>query len=117
MTATLPQKGESVDLSADPVLGGEGILPAINRLQESGQTVRFKTDTQIEVLALPAVQDISSFKQSLSKINLPKVNISNDGNIKVPATETIKVTEIADSNDVMITYPDGTEQRLFALSK
>ncbi|WP_141698993.1 hypothetical protein, partial [Candidatus Marithrix sp. Canyon 246] len=89
LTETLPTKGESVDLSADPVLGGKGILPAINRLPdfespeltilqhdkgfiyldiegiryavnpmkvkhlseaerlqlESGQTVRFKTDT------------------------------------------------------------------------
>jgi len=89
LTETLPKKGQSVDLSADPVIGGEGILAAINRLQElapaeltvlqhdkgfiyldiegipyavnpikvkhlseserlqleSGQTVRFKTDT------------------------------------------------------------------------
>ncbi|WP_069472944.1 hypothetical protein [Candidatus Marithrix sp. Canyon 246] len=254
LTETLPKKGESVDLSADPVVGGEGILPAINRLPdfespeltvlqhdkgfiyldieatryavnpmkvkhlseaerlqlESGQTVRFKTDTEIDVLAFPAVQDMSTFKQTLIKINLPKVNISNDGNIKVPATETVwysgradlasrtvdkdtpngfiskedgnialifedetgekreqifypspaymsalgkfdltpkgilefeingqkfkgrldyqvkqgkarsetvKATEIADSNDVMITYPDGAEQRLFALSE
>ena len=34
LTETLPKKGKSVDLSADPVIGGEGILPAINRLQE-----------------------------------------------------------------------------------
>jgi hypothetical protein len=132
LTATLPKKGQSVDLSVDPVIEGEGILPAINRLPEfesseltilqhdqgfiyldiegiryavnpikvkhlsqpehmqleSGQTVRFKTDTQIDVLAPPAVQDISSFNENLSKINLPKVNISNDGNIKVTATET-----------------------------
>jgi len=81
------------------VIEGEGILPAINRLQEfapaerlqleSGQTVRFKTDTQIEVLAPPAVQDISSFKETLIKINLPTVNINNDGNIKVPVTEKV----------------------------
>jgi len=32
-------------------------------------------------------------------------------------SETVKVTEIADSKDVMITYPDGTEQRLFALAE
>jgi ABC-type uncharacterized transport system substrate-binding protein len=133
LTKTLPKKGENVDLSVDPVIGGEGILPAINRLPEfvppeltvlqhdkgfiyldiegiryavnpiqvkhlpeserlqleSGQTVRFKTDTQIDVLAPPAVQDVSSFNENLSKINLPKVNISNDGNIKVSATETI----------------------------
>ncbi|WP_069470907.1 leucine-rich repeat domain-containing protein [Candidatus Marithrix sp. Canyon 246] len=120
LTETLPKKGESIDLSADPVLGGEGILPAINRLQEfappeltvlqhdkgfiyldiettryavnpmkvkhlseaeglqleSGQTVRFKTDTQIEVLAFPAVQDMSTFKEALIKINLPEVSIS-----------------------------------------
>ena len=30
-------------------------------------------------------------------------------------SETVKVTEIPDSNDVMITYPDGAEQRLFGL--
>ena len=254
LTETLPKKGQAVDLSADPVIGGEGILPAINRLQEfvpaeltvlqhdkgfiyldiegiryavnpmkvkhlseaerlqleSGQTVRFKTDTQIDVLAPPAIQDISSFKETLIKINLPTVNINNDGNIKVLVTEKvwysgrpdlasttvdkdtpngfitkedgnvalifedekgekreqilypspanmsalgkfdltpkgilefeikdqkfkgrldykveqgkataegIKVTEIADSNDVMITYPDGAEQRLFGLAE
>jgi len=131
---------ESIDLSADPVIGGEGILPAINRLQEFappeltvlqhdkgfiyfdverkrsavnpykvkslpetedlileyGQTVRFKTDTQIEVLAFPAVQDMSIFKEALNKINLPEVNISNDGNIKVPATETVWYSGRAD---------------------
>ena len=32
-------------------------------------------------------------------------------------SETVKITEIADSKDVMITYPDGTEQRLFALAE
>ena len=33
-------------------------------------------------------------------------------------SETIKVTEIPDSNgDVLITYPDGAEQRLFGLAE
>ncbi len=31
--------------------------------------------------------------------------------------EGIKVTAIPDSNDVMITYPDGAEQRLFGLAE
>ncbi|WP_171899557.1 hypothetical protein [Candidatus Marithrix sp. Canyon 246] len=36
---------------------------------------------------------------------------------KIKGRLDYKVTEIPDSNDVMITYPDGTEQRLFALPK
>jgi hypothetical protein len=166
LTKTLPKKGDHVDLSADPVRGGEGILPAINRLQEfappeltvlqhdkgfiyldiegiryavnpikvkhlaeserlqleSGQTVRFKTDTQIDVLAPPAIQDISSFNDLLSKINLPKVNINNDGNIKVSATETIwysgrpdLASTIVDKNtpNGFITKEDGNVALIF----
>jgi CSLREA domain-containing protein len=166
LTETLPKKGQSVDLSADPVIGGEGILPAINRLSEfvpaeltvlqhdkgfiyldiegiryavnpikvkhlseaerlqleSGQTVRFKTDTQIDVLAPPAIQDISSFKETLIKINLPTVNINNDGNIKVLVTEKVwysgrpdlaSTTVDKDTPNGFITKEDGNVALIF----
>jgi hypothetical protein len=93
---------------------------------ESGQTVRFKTDTQIDVLAPPAVQDMSSLKEALIKINLPEVNLSNDGNIKVQATETIwysarpdlastKVDK--DTANGFITKEDGNIALIFADEK
>ena len=166
LTETLPKKGQSIDLSADPVIGGEGILPAINRLSEfvpaeltvlqhdkgfiyldiegiryavnpikvkhlseaerlqleSGQTVRFKTDTQIDVLAPPAIQDISSFKETLIKINLPTVNINNDGNIKVLVTEKVwysgrpdlaSTTVDKDTPNGFITKEDGNVALIF----
>jgi hypothetical protein len=173
-----------------------------------GQRVYFTTEDGMEVMANPAVQDLKLLKIALAKLNLPTFKITEEGNIKILATEAIwysarpnlastrvdkdtpngfiikedgnvalifadkkgekreqilypypadmsalgkfvspngilefeingqkfkgrldykvvqekttsegiKVTEIPDSNgDFMITYPDGTEQRLFAL--
>jgi hypothetical protein len=65
-------------------------LPESERLQlELGQTVRFKTDTQIDVLAPPAVQDTPALKAALNQFNLPTADIDQTGNIKVPASEKL----------------------------
>jgi hypothetical protein len=40
-------------------------------------------------MANPAVQDLKQFKAALAKLNLPTFKITEQGNIKIPATETI----------------------------
>jgi hypothetical protein len=130
LTSILPKIGQSdsVDLSFDVVVGGKGILPAINRLPqftasnltvkqskkgylyldienkryavnpkvvkhlsdspnllvEIGQNIRFKTDTEIDVFAPPAIQAPEALQMALSQF---KIEIDNIGNIQVKAKD------------------------------
>jgi uncharacterized protein YkwD/methionine-rich copper-binding protein CopC len=135
LTKTLPSFTNSiaVDLSADPVVDGKGLLVNINalpafadlKMDQSdkngnlqlkvedlnfavtpvkvkrvdskepsvrlgfGNSVYFKTDDGIEVEAHPAVQDLTTLKTLLAAIELPKINISKEGNIQVPVTDKL----------------------------
>ena len=135
LTQTLPSFTNSVavDLSADPVVDGKGLLVSINdlpaftankmdqsdkdgnlklkvedltfavtpvkvkRVDSKDQSVRlgfgnsvyFKTDDGIEVEAHPAVQDLTTLKTLLAAIELPKINISKEGNIQIPVTDKL----------------------------
>jgi methionine-rich copper-binding protein CopC len=135
LTQTLPSFTNSVavDLSADPVVGGKGLLVTINdlpafadlkmdqsdkngnlqlkiedlnfavtpvkvkRVDSKDQSVRlgfgnsvyFKTDDGIEVEAHPAVQDLATLKTLLAAIELPKINITKEGNIQIPVTDKL----------------------------
>jgi hypothetical protein len=54
-----------------------------------GNSVYFKTDDGIEVEAHPAVQDLTTLKTLLAAIELPKINITKEGNIQVPVTDKL----------------------------
>ncbi len=53
-----------------------------------GQRIYFTTEDGMEIMANPAVQDLKLLKTALAKLNLPTFNITEEGNIKIPATET-----------------------------
>ena len=128
LTSVLPKLNTSVDLSIDVVVGGKGILAAINRLPEFtaanltvkqskqgylyldiedkryavnpkmvqhlsespnllveiGQNIRFKTDTEIDVFAPPAIQAPEALQMALKEF---KIEIDNIGNIQVKAKD------------------------------
>jgi hypothetical protein len=128
LTSILPKLNTGVDLSIDVVVGGEGILPAINRLPEFtasnltvkqsktgylyldiedkryavnpkivkhlsdspnllveiGQNIRFKTDTEIDVFAPPAIQAPEALQIALKEF---KIDIDNIGTIHVKAKD------------------------------
>ncbi len=128
LTSILPKLNTGVDLSIDVIVGGKGILAAINRLPEFtafnlivkqskkgylyldiedkryavnpkmvkhlsdssnllveiGQNIRFKTDTEIEVFAPPAIQAPEALQMALKEF---KIDIDNIGNIKVKAKD------------------------------
>jgi NDP-sugar pyrophosphorylase family protein len=142
LTATLPSFTNTiaVDLSADLVVDGKGLLITINALpafaannfimdqsdksgnlqlkvegltfkvlpvkvkrvdpnttraaDESvrlgfGNTVYFKTDDGIEVESHPVVQDLTTLEALLVAIEIPKIEITKEGNIKVPVTDKL----------------------------
>jgi hypothetical protein len=133
LTQTLAKINSVVDLSADLVQGGKGLLVTINalptftankidqsdkdgnltlkvddlsfavtpvkvkRVDSKDQSVRlgfgnsvyFKTDDGIEVETYPAVQDLATLKTLLAAIELPKINISKEGNIQIPVTDKL----------------------------
>jgi hypothetical protein len=142
LTATLPSFTNTiaVDLSADLIVDGKGLLITINALpafaannfimdqsdksgnlqlkvegltfkvlpvkvkrvdpnttraaDESvrlgfGNTVYFKTDDGIEVEAHPVVQDLTTLETLLAAIEIPKIEITKEGNIKVPVTDKL----------------------------
>ncbi len=128
LTSVLPKLNTGVDLSFDVIVGGKGILAAINRLPEFtasnftvkqskkgylyldiedkryavnptivkhlsdspnllleiGQNIRFKTDTEIEVFAPPAIQAPEALQIALKEF---KIDIDNIGNIQVKAKD------------------------------
>ncbi len=142
LTGTLPRFTDSmaIDLSADLVVDGKGLLVTINalpafaangfKMEQSdksgllklkveslifavlvtnvkrvdstntrapdqslrlgfGNSVYFTTDDGIEVEAHPAVQDLTTLKALLAAIEIPKINISKEGNIQVPVTDKL----------------------------
>jgi hypothetical protein len=54
-----------------------------------GQRVYFTTEDGMEVTANPAVQDLKQLKTALAQLNLPTLKITEEGNIKIPVSETI----------------------------
>jgi NDP-sugar pyrophosphorylase family protein len=144
LTATLPSFTNTiaVDLSADLIVEGKGLLVTINALpafaannfimdqsdksgnlqlkvegltfevapvkvkrvksntraaDESvrlgfGNTVYFKTDDGIEVEAHPVVQDLTTLETLLAAIEIPKIEITKEGNIKVPVTDKLWIS-------------------------
>jgi hypothetical protein len=128
LTSILPKLNTGVDLSIDVVVGGKGILAAINRLPEFtasnltvkqsktgylyldiedkryavnptvvkhlsdspnlllaiGQNISFKTDTEIDVFAPPAIQAPEALQIALKEF---KIDIDNIGNIQVKAKD------------------------------
>jgi hypothetical protein len=88
-----------------------------------GQRVYFTTLDGIEVMANPAVQDLKQFKAALAKLNLPTFKITEEGNIKIPATETTWFSarpDLAstkadkDTANGFITKEDGNVALIFA---
>ncbi|WP_069472552.1 lamin tail domain-containing protein [Candidatus Marithrix sp. Canyon 246] len=128
LTSILPKLNSGVDLSIDVIVGGKGILAAINRLPEFtasnltikqskqgylyldiedkryavnpkmvkhlsdspnllveiGQNIRFKTDTEIDVFAPPAIQAPETLQMALKEF---KIDIDDIGNIQVTAKD------------------------------
>ncbi len=54
-----------------------------------GNSVYFKTDDGIEVESHPAVQDLATLEALLAAIEIPKIEITKEGNIKVPVTDKL----------------------------
>ena len=163
LTSILPKLNTGVDLSIDVVVGGKGILAAINRLPEFtasnltvkqsktgylyldieekryavnptivkhlsdpanllleiGQNIRFKTDTEIDVFALPAIQAPEALQIALKEF---KIDIDNIGTIHVKAKDKKPEWFSARANLVSIEVENDTktglsvkENNIFAL--
>jgi len=153
LTSILPKLNTGVDLSIDVVVGGKGILAAINRLPEFtasnltvkqsktgylyldiedkryavnptvvkhlsdspnllleiGQNIRFKTDTEIDVFALPAIQAPEALQIALKEF---KIDIDNIGTIHVTAKDKKPEWFSARANFVSIEVENDTKTGL-----
>ncbi len=161
ITAGEIDQSASVDLNADIIVDGEGILKAINaipdfaeanliihqndddtlqldvegtrfvvnplmvrqtqdrvRLQvEVSQTVRFKTHTQLEVLAQPAVQALEALQAALAELNLQVIRVSQKtGNLQIKTTETDEIWYSARPDFASEVVEDEAETGLIAES-
>jgi acetyltransferase-like isoleucine patch superfamily enzyme len=61
-----------------------------------GTSVYFTNEDGIEVEAHPAVQDIATLQALLAEIEIPKFNISKEGNIQIPVNNTTWISARAE---------------------